>query len=85
MGDIITYLITAIIGAWVGSLEWRTRETMHKLAEKPDRKEVNVITDYRLESLKLAERDIQEDLKRVEAKLDKLNDRLTDLVLQDKK
>lgn len=74
MDSILTYIITTILGLWLGSLEYRLKKHNEQIAEKPSRKEVNVITDYRLEALKASDGDLRDDIKRLEQKVDKLID-----------
>ena len=72
MTDILVYIITTIIGLWLGSVEYRIKTLMNKISELPDRTEVKDLIDMKGEGSKLLQKEIQEDVRRLETKVDKL-------------
>ena len=71
-------IIATITAAWLGSTEWRLRTMQNKLAETATRKETQELIDLKQEALKALQREIKEDIQRVEQKIDRLIERQSD-------
>ena len=76
MGDpILLGLLTSIAGIWLGSVEIRMRNLDNKLRDIPSRKEVNENIDIRLESVRVLQQEIKEDIKELKVYIEKLASR----------
>lgn len=74
MQDILTYVVTSIVGLWLGSVEIRLRNQNKDISQKPDRTEVDYLINIKSEATKLEVREVRDDIKRLEAKIDALVD-----------
>ena len=72
MNEVIIYLISAIVGLWLGSVEWRLRNMEQRLRNSPDRHEVNRQIDIKQEATTAVQQELKEDMKEVKQKLDRL-------------
>jgi hypothetical protein len=61
-----------ILMAWIGSIEWRLRTMANEFKNIPTRNEVAEQIMVRQEAVKQAQKDLQEDVRRLETKIDKL-------------
>lgn len=61
-----------ILMAWIGSIEWRLRTMANEFKDIPTRNEVAEQIMVRQEAVKQAQKDLQEDVRRLETKIDKL-------------
>lgn len=65
-------IVMGVISVWLGANEYRLRSLQNKVNSTADRKEIHGLIDLKVESLKLMQGELKEDLKRIEHKLDKL-------------
>ena len=72
---IITAVITAVIGAWLSSVEWRMKQVREMLDRKPSRSDLKEYVELSQKDIRTLQEEIKEDIKRLETKLDKLLDR----------
>lgn len=76
--DLISIILTSVIGLWLGSMELRMRKQEDKMTRRPDRYEVIKEIDVRLEPIKVQQVELKEDIKYIRAQVDKVIDRLTE-------
>ena len=72
MDPVIMGFIGVIISVWLGGLEWRMRSMDAKLRCVPSREEVNGTIDIKVDSLKVMQGELKEDIKELKHKVDKL-------------
>ena len=65
-------IIDILAGVIITTLAGTQGYIMKKLSEKPSRQEVYKTIDTKLESTKVIERELKEDVKRLETKIDRL-------------
>jgi ubiquinone biosynthesis protein UbiJ len=70
--EILTTIIVSIVSAWFGLLEYRMRKMQNKLDKCLTDEQTDKLIDLKQEPIKSKQDDVKEDIKRVEAKLDKL-------------
>jgi len=73
--QILEAIVTAIIGLWLGSMEYRMRKLREDSSDKVSRKEVNELIDLKQEVVKQVAEDTREDIREIKQKLDKLLER----------
>lgn len=72
--NILEIIIASILGLWLGSNEWRLRNMNNELKRTLDKDDIRDLIDLKQEVLRSEQQDIKEDLRRLEAKIDKLID-----------
>lgn len=75
--EIALSAITPIVVFYLGTLERRLSTMKHELNQTMAKEEVRQLIEDKQEPLHLEQREIKEDLHRIERKLDTLLDRLT--------
>ena len=65
-------IVPAIVGIWLGGIEWRMRSMDARLRDAPSRDEVNEAIEVRQEVVKAMQEEIKDDIKKMEHKLDEL-------------
>lgn len=80
MEPILVGLISTIVGLWLGSVEWRLRNMDTRMRNAPSREEVEKQIDLKNEALRVMQKEIKEDVRDINKKLDalinaQLNDR----------
>jgi len=76
--DLVSWILTGVVGLWLGSMELRMRRQEDKMTRRPDRYEVIKEIDVRLEPIKVQQAELKEDIKYIRAQVDKVIDRLSD-------
>ncbi len=70
--EILLMVSVPIIATWVGFVEVR----LSKMMQKPDRSEVENLVDMYQEPMEVMQKELKEDIRRLEQKLDKMIDKL---------
>ena len=73
---LIETILTGVIALWLGSIEIRMRTMSKDQKTLPGRKEMHDYVDIRQEMQHNQHRELKEDIKRIESKLDKVVDSL---------
>lgn len=73
--EIIMAIVTAIIGLWLGRIEYKMREQDQMFRNIPNRREVSEEIEVRLESVKVLQNEIKEDIKEIRRAIERLTDR----------
>lgn len=74
--ELIMAIVTGIVGLWLGRIEYKMRETDTMLRDIPDREEVIEQIEVRLESVKLLQQEIKEDVREIRRGIEKLSDKI---------
>jgi hypothetical protein len=74
--ELIMAIVTGIVGLWLGRVEYKMRETDKMLRDIPDREEVIEQIEVRLESVKLLQQEIKEDVREIRRGIEKLSDKI---------
>ncbi len=72
MEPLITGLVVAVVGVWLGSMERRMRNLDARVRLSPSRDEVHKTIDLKQEAVKVLQQELKEDLKEINRKLDRL-------------
>ena len=73
MDPILVGIISTIVGLWLGGLEIRMRNLDARLRESPSRQEVSKEIEVRLESVKVLQTEIKEDIRLIRETLEKIS------------
>jgi len=73
--EIIMAIVTAIIGLWLGRIEYKMREQDQMFRDIPNRREVSEEIEIRLESVKVLQNEIKDDIKEIRRAIERLTDR----------
>src|SRR5574343_1338595 len=73
--EIIMAIVTAIIGLWLGRIEYKMREQYQMFRDTPNRREVSEEFEIRLESVKVLQNEIKDDIKEIRRAIERLTDR----------
>lgn len=73
--EIIMAIVTAIIGLWLGRIEYKMREQDQMFRDIPNRKEVAEEIEVRLEAVKVLQGEIKDDIKEIRRAIERLTDR----------
>lgn len=73
--EIIMAIVTAIIGLWLGRIEYKMREQDQMFRDTPNRREVSEEIEIRLESVKVLQNEIKDDIKEIRRAIERLTDR----------
>lgn len=77
ISEVIQALGLATIGGWMASIEYRIRANNQALCQRPTRDEVKEDIETHTTYLQNGHKDIKEDLRRLEDKIDRLINRLS--------
>lgn len=72
--EIIMAIVTAIIGLWLGRIEYKIREQDQMFRDIPNRKEVAEEIEVRLEAVKVLQGEIKDDIKEIRRAIERLTD-----------
>jgi len=75
--DPLTSLLLTIAGLLFGSLEWRIRRMSDKISNLVDKDSMHEFVDLKTEIVRQSTKELKEDVHRLEAKIDKLLDKLS--------
>jgi len=75
--DPLTSLLLTIAGLLFGSLEWRIRRMSDKISNLVDKDSMHEFVDLKTEIVRQSTKELKEDVHRLEAKIDKLPDKLS--------
>lgn len=73
--EIIMAIVTAIIGLWLGRIEYKIREQDQMFRDIPNRREVAEEIEVRLEAVKVLQSEIKDDIKEIRRAIERLTDR----------
>ena len=73
--SIIVGLVITIAGVWMGSIEVRFRNMEARMREAPSRKEVSNEIEVRMESVKVLQQEIKEDIRLIRDQLVRIADK----------
>ena len=73
MVELAIGVVGAVVSLWAGSLEMRLRNMSNKIDKKASSEEVDYKIDVKQEALRVMQRELKEDLSRIERKIDDLN------------
>lgn len=73
--EIIMAIVTAIIGLWLGRIEYKMREQDQMFRDIPNRREVAEEIEVRLEAVKVLQGEIKDDIKEIRRAIERLTDR----------
>ena len=73
--EIIMAIVTAIIGLWLGRIEYKMREQDQMFRDIPNRKEVAEEIEVRLGAVKVLQGEIKDDIKEIRRAIERLTDR----------
>lgn len=73
--EIIMAIVTAIIGLWLGRIEYKMREQDQMFRDIPNRREVSEEIEIRLESVRVLQNEIKDDIKEIRRAIERLTDR----------
>lgn len=76
--DTLIGIVLTLIGSYVGSLEWRMREMDERLRQAISKEDIIELIDMKQESMEVMQKELKDDIKSLDAKLDKLIDRELD-------
>lgn len=68
------FLVTTILGLWLGSMEYRMRKVRDEQANKPSRDEVEKTIELHQRELKVMLREAKESMNKIEHKIDKMSE-----------
>ena len=75
--DPLTSLLLTIAGLLFGSLEWRIRRMSDKISNLVYKDSMHEFVDLKTEIVRQSTKELKEDVHRLEAKIDKLLDKLS--------
>lgn len=75
MIDILIGLAITVIGSYVGSVEWRLRTMDERLRKAVGKDDILELIDLKQESLEVLQRELKEDIKNLDDKLDRILER----------
>lgn len=73
--ELIMAIVTAIVGLWLGRIEYKMREHDTMMRDIPNRREVSEEIEIRLESVKVLQNEIKDDIKEIRRAIERLTDR----------
>jgi hypothetical protein len=74
--ELIMAIVTAIVGLWLGRIEYKMREHDTMMRDIPDRDEVIEQIEIRMESVKVLQQEIKEDVREIRRGIEKLSDKI---------
>lgn len=74
--EIIMAIVTAVMGLWLGRVEYKIREQDQMFRDIPNRREVSEEIEVRLESVRVLQSEIKDDVKEIRRAIERLTDRL---------
>lgn len=74
--ELIMAIVTAIVGLWLGRIEYKMREHDTMMRDVPNRDEVIEQIEIRLESVKILQQEIKEDVREIRRGIEKLSDKI---------
>lgn len=74
--ELIMAIVTAIVGLWLSRIEYKMREHDTMMRDMPDRDEVIEQIEIRLESVKVLQQEIKEDVQEIRRGIEKLSDKI---------
>lgn len=71
----LNYIFKSVVGVVIGYIMWKFKKIETKVDKSLDEQEVRQIIDDKIEPMKVMQKEVKEDLNRIEAKLDRLIER----------